>query len=131
MNDRWDARRRWRCESSSPVVIERPRPVIVRTPEPEPEPPPAPTAATLSSNDTGAFSYRPAAERPEDTVGAALWDALERGSRRAAVNALSDLLKDKDPDDELLPIWNEIASLGIPQGLRLGDLLDACAQTKG
>ena len=44
--------------------------------------------------------------------------------------ALHELLERKDPDDDLLPIWNEIAALGIPQGLRLGDLIDACALSK-
>lgn len=139
--DRWDTRRRWRREAPGPVVIERPRPVIVRGDEPsgygsgfgtgfggpaagmpsEPLP-----AAAMLQPDVG-LQHAPPVERPDDPVGAALWDALERGSRRAAVNALRELLLRKDRDDDLLPVWNEIAELGIPQGLKLGDLLDAFA----
>jgi hypothetical protein len=86
-------------------------------------------AATLR-NEEGWLEHAPTPERPSDPVGAALWDALERGSRRAAVAALHELLDRKERDEDLLPVWNEIAALGIPQGLRLGDLIDACALTK-
>jgi hypothetical protein len=130
--DRWEGRRRWRREVPGPVVIERPRPVIVR-PEPEPPPAPAPApaprAATLRSEDAW-LDHAPTPERPAEPVAAALWDALERGSRRAAVAALHELLDRKERDDDLLPVWNEIAELGIPQGLKLGDLIDACALSK-
>jgi hypothetical protein len=78
----------------------------------------------------GWLEHAPTPERPSDPVGAALWDALERGSRRAAVAALHELLDRKERDEDLLPVWNEIATLGIPQGLRLGDLIDACALSK-
>jgi hypothetical protein len=78
----------------------------------------------------GWLEHAPTPERPSDPVGAALWDALERGSRRAAVAALHELLDRKERDEDLLPVWNEIAPLGIPQGLRLGDLIDACALSK-
>ncbi len=137
--ERWDTRRRWRRETGGPVVIERPRPVIVRNEPSAPEPtivtPPArsveaqPTASVLAP-DAGWVNHAPTPDRPDDAVGAALWDALERGSRRAAVNALHELLERKERDDDLLPIWNEIAKLGIPQGLKLGDLLDACSMSK-
>jgi hypothetical protein len=86
-------------------------------------------AATLRTDD-GWLEHAPTPERPSDPVGAALWDALERGSRRAAVAALHELLDRKERDEDLLPVWNEIAALGIPQGLKLGDLIDACALTK-
>ncbi|HLT39865.1 MAG TPA: hypothetical protein VK034_26475 [Enhygromyxa sp.] len=140
--ERWDTRRRWRREVPGPVVIERPRPVIVRGEGPEPGlagglsgglsaglAEPLPPAAMLQP-DAGWLHHAPTADRPDDPVGAALWDALERGSRRAAVNALHELLVRKDRDDDLLPVWNEIAELGIPQGLKLGDLMDAFAMTK-
>lgn len=139
--DRWgDTRRRWRREVPGPVVIERPRPVIVRGEGPEPTPsgfgsgftaglaePVAPAAVVQP--DAGWLHHAPTPDRPDDPVGAALWDALERGSRRAAVNALHELLLRKDRDDDLLPVWNEIAELGIPQGLKLGDLIDAFAMS--
>ena len=153
--DRWDTRRRWRREAPGPVVIERPR--LVRGEGPEPSGLASGLGSGLGSGlasglgsglgsgfpsgglsaglgepaaivqaDTG-FQHGPPADRPDDPVGAALWDALERGSRRAAVNALRELLIRKDRDDDLLPVWNEIAELGIPQGLKLGDLMDAFA----
>jgi hypothetical protein len=86
-------------------------------------------AATLRDDD-GWLDHAPTPDRPSDPVGAALWDALERGSRRAAVAALHELLDRKERDEDLLPVWNEIAALGIPQGLKLGDLIDACALSK-
>lgn len=85
--------------------------------------------ATLRDGEVW-LEHAPTPERPSDPVGAALWDALERGSRRAAVAALHELLDRKERDEDLLPVWNEIAALGIPQGLKLGDLIDACALTK-
>ncbi len=90
---------------------------------------PLPRAATLRSEE-GWLEHAPTPERPSDPVGAALWDALERGSRRAAVAALHELLDRKERDEDLLPVWNEIAAMGIPQGLKLGDLIDACALSK-
>jgi hypothetical protein len=136
--ERWDTRRRWRRETPGPVVIERPRPVIVREgsiSEPATVTSTARAVETLApaallQPDAGWLNHAPTADRPDDEVGAALWDALERGSRRAAVSALQELLERKDRDDDLLPVWNEIAELGIPQGLRLGDLIDACALAK-
>jgi hypothetical protein len=87
-------------------------------------------SATPLRDEDGWLEHAPTPERPSDPVGAALWDALERGSRRAAVAALHELLDRKERDEDLLPVWNEIAALGIPQGLKLGDLIDACALTK-
>lgn len=137
--DRWDTRRRWRRETPGPVVIERPRPMIVRGDEPGLGSGLSPSSslgapsglgepiAPAAIPDAGWLHHAPTPDRPDDPVGAALWDALERGSRRAAVNALRELLVRKDRDDDLLPVWNEIAELGIPQGLKLGDLIDAFA----
>ena len=151
--DRWDTRRRWRREAPGPVVIERPRPVIVRGEGPESSGLGSGLGSGLASGlgsssgmsaglgepmgpaamlqpDAGWLHHAPTPDRPDDPVGAALWDALERGSRRAAVNALRELLIRKDRDDDLLPVWNEIAELGIPQGLKLGDLIDAFQAAK-
>lgn len=135
--ERWEGRRRgvWRREGTAPVVIERPRPMIVRD---ESEPPTPGSAASASSSraatglrdEDGWLEHAPTPGRPSDTVGSVLWDALERGSRRAAVVALHELLDRKERDDDLLPVWNEIAELGIPQGLKVGDLIDACALSK-
>jgi hypothetical protein len=134
--DRWgDTRRRWRREVPGPVVIERPRPMIVR--EGVESAPSGLTAglvetlpaAAAMQPDAGWLHHAPTPDRPDDPVGAVLWDALERGSRRAAVSALHELLLRKDRDDDLLPVWNEIAELGIPQGLKLGDLIDAFAMS--
>jgi hypothetical protein len=135
--ERWEGRRRWRADRTGPVVIERPRPTIVRD-ENEPALPSSSipgagtslprAAATLRDRDEGPWlEHAPTPDRPSDPVGSVLWDALERGSRRAAVVALHELLERKERDDDLLPVWNEIAELGIPHGLKVGDLIDACA----
>ncbi len=158
--DRWDARRRWRREPAGPVVIEQRTPRTgLREVEPSaptstaPTPIQAPIAAAPVAIQHAPLVTTPSVEpqvlyarearpedawlvhsptptRPDDPLGAAMWDALERGSRRAAVVALHELFERKDLDEDLLPVWNEIASLGIPQGLRLGDLIDACLMTK-
>jgi hypothetical protein len=144
--ERWESRRRWRRETPDPVVIERPRPVIVRD-ELETDSPAASSGSSGSSaisqisqisqiaaatlnEDAHWFGHAPTPERPDEPVAAALWDALERGSRRAVVAALHELLDRRERDEDLLPVWNEIAELGIPQGLKLGDLIDACALSK-
>jgi hypothetical protein len=142
-------------ERSRPVVVvrdvEAPAASTVAHVAPTPSPAPllapsSPVAAPLASSSLGSsmgsmvsmvareedgwMVHAPTPIRPDDPIGAAMWDALERGSRRAAVNALHELLDRKDLDEALLPVWNEIASLGIPQGLRLGDLVDACLLSK-
>jgi hypothetical protein len=148
-------RRSFRREPQGPVVIERSRPVVVRdveltttatisqtvpAPVAAPLPPSSPaavapvapvvTSSMLARDEDAWMVHAPTPTRPDDPIGAAMWDALERGSRRAAVNALHELLERKDLDEPLGPVWNEIASLGIPQGLRLGDLVDACVLSK-
>jgi hypothetical protein len=157
VDERWEGRRRWRRETPGPVVIERPRLVRDEDMGPAGSTGPASSASSTASSglglgglssstaapassvslrsstlrdEDGWLEHAPTPERPSDPVGAALWDALERGSRRAAVAALHELLDRKERDEDLLPVWNEIAALGIPQGLRLGDLIDACALTK-
>ena len=109
----------------------------VSAPRPAPAPTPAPTpvvhshaAPPVAREEDGWMVHAPTPLRPDDPIGAAMWDALERGSRRAAVQALHELLDRKDVDEPLLPVWNEIASLGIPQGLRLSDLIEACLLSK-
>jgi hypothetical protein len=88
------------------------------------------TAAATVREDQAWLDHAPTPDRPADAVAGALWDALERGSRRAAVAALHELLERKEREDDLLPVWNEIAAMGIPQGLTVGDLIDACALSK-
>lgn len=120
--DRWDApRRRWRREAPAPVVIERARPH--RADDESPSSPP-----TLGGGDgdaRGAVVQLPQDRRPDDPVAGALYDALERGRRRAAVAALKEALDDREHEDALLPLWNEMASAGIPQTLTVGDLIEA------
>jgi hypothetical protein len=129
--ERWDRRRAWRREPAGPVVIERPRPVVVQAkPTPVVKKVKAPAGPAPVRADNHWLRHEPTPDRPGEAVAGALWDALERGSRRAAVQALHELLERKDPEDDLLPIWNEIAGLGIPQGLKLSDLIDACALSK-
>jgi hypothetical protein len=109
--DRWDGpRRRWRREAPPPVVIERPR---------------STRGDEGGDGDGGRVLAMPAARRPEDPVAAALFDALERGRRQAAVQALREALSERATDASLLPLWNEMASAGIPQSLTVGDLIRA------
>src|SRR5690606_3259254 len=103
--DRWD-RRRWRKDSTQPVVIER----IVRNgpqrgdaigpsagpAEALPEPAaPGPVAKVV------ALPERPA---PKGPVAEVLAEALAEGQRRAAVAALTEVLRGQGPDADLLPL---------------------------
>ncbi len=120
--DRWDAgpRRRWRREAPGPVVIERgagTRPTLARAAVDN-----GPVAGEIDGAAVVALDSR---RRPEEPVAAALYDALERGRRQAAKAALSATLENVDPDESLLPLWNELARSGVPQTLTVGDLLDA------
>lgn len=115
--ERWDApRRRWRREAPAPVVIERPR--AHRADE-------DPATPGGNGHAGGMVVQLPQARRPDDPVAGALYDALERGRRRAAVAALREALDDRGQDDALLPLWNEMASAGVPQTLTVGDLIEA------
>jgi hypothetical protein len=111
--------------STATVSASMPRAAALRNPNT-----PLRDSSPQLRDEDGWLEHAPTPERPSDPVGAALWDALERGSRRAAVAALHELLDRKEREEDLLPVWNEIAALGIPQGLRLGDLIDACALSK-
>jgi hypothetical protein len=112
--ERWEPRRRWRREAQAPVVIERPR--SQRTEE-------APLGGDGDSGGSVVQLSRP--RRPDDPVAGALFDALERGRRRAAIEALREALGSSEPDDALLPIWNELASTDLPRTLTVGDLIEA------
>lgn len=119
--DRWDgARRRWRREAPSPVVIERPRlgsaPARPADIEQGSDHDMAPDDAVVSLE---------ARRRPDEPVAAALYDALERGRRAAAVSALREVLSRSDAETSLLPLWNELARQGVPQSLTVGDLVQA------
>jgi len=67
----------------------------------------------------------PERRRPDEPVAAALFDALERGRRVAAVKTLREALLAAEPSEDLLPLWNELARSGLPQALKVGDLLTA------
>jgi hypothetical protein len=109
--DRWSEQRRWRrAEPTAPVVVERPRAARPGGPE-------TPGADVIALENKR--------ERPDDHVGAALYDALARGNRRAAVAALQDVLGAHDREAALLPLWNELADQGVPRTLTVGDLIEA------
>jgi hypothetical protein len=112
-DDRWDggARRRWRRDPV-PTVIVRGQPRFSSDERDE-------------RDDQDNVVTLPERRRPEDPVAAALFDALERGRRLAAVKALRDALNGAEPDDDLLPLWNEMSRSGLPHALKVGDLLTA------
>jgi hypothetical protein len=139
--DRWDHRRRWRKEAPTPVVIER----IVRgngthagggapaEPEPRAEPDAAhgelrsePRAEADAIAKVVSLPDRPKLEGP---VADALRIALDRGRRRAAIAALRETLAVQHREAALLPLWNELASEGVPTSLTIGDLIDAVRGT--
>jgi hypothetical protein len=68
---------------------------------------------------------RIAEEQPRSEVEEILAASLERGRRRAAIAALSELLKTRERDTEVLPLWNDLLDDGLPATLTIGDLLDA------
>lgn len=106
--ERFDGfRRRWRRDPQAPVVVERRGPLS--------EPPQV----------VGAAQPRPS--RPSDPVGAALFDALERGRRRAGVAALRRTLADSDADDALAPILAAMQQRGLADAMTVGDLVAAVA----
>jgi hypothetical protein len=125
-HDRWEMRRRWRRESPAPTVIERHR----RHDEEDPGPlrpnggPGQVIAMPATSHEAGARRTKP--EPPTDPIARAVHDALERGSRKAAIAAIREMLRDEDEEESLLPLWNELADQGVPHTLTIGDLLEAC-----
>ncbi|MCX4245913.1 hypothetical protein [Paraliomyxa miuraensis] len=135
--ERWEGgpRRRWRKEPHQPVVIQR----IARNGH-------APTGRDGHGRDdlrdavTGApiASVAPVTLVPElssvaddDPIARELQLALDRGRRRAVVVALSEVLSRTDRDDSLLPLWNTLASQGVPSTLTVGDLIDAVRSADG
>ncbi len=62
---------------------------------------------------------------PADSPAAkALEQAMLVARRRAAIAAIREVLEDQQRDAPLLPLWNELASQGLPAILTCGDLLD-------
>jgi hypothetical protein len=126
--DRWD-RRRWRKDATQPVVIER----IVRN-GPQGRPVGAPPSAAEAAAEiaapapTGpiakivALPERPAPKGPVEQVLAA---ALAEGQRRAAVAALTEVLRSEGADADLLPLWNQVAEQGAPAAMKVADLIEA------
>ena len=41
------------------------------------------------------------------------------------IAALSELLQNREPETEVLPLWNELLADGLPSTLTIGDLIDA------
>jgi hypothetical protein len=120
-DERWEAgaRRRWRKEPQQPVVIQR----IARNGQP-----PARNGSPLAPgrDDIAPVVVSDAvAPSVEGPVAQALQHALERGRRRAVVVALSEALAHSDRDSSLLPLWNSLATQGVPSTLTVGDLIDA------
>ncbi len=111
--DRWDAaRKRPPGRESGPMIIEnRGGRALVR--EDEQERPRFVAQAPVQK------------PRPTEPVAAALFDALERGRRAAAVAAIRESLARHDASAPLLPLWNELARHGIQHVLTVGDLVEA------
>ena len=61
---------------------------------------------------------------PDSAAAKALDEAMVVAQRRAAVAAIREVLEDQKRDAPLLPLWNELASKGLPAILTCGDLLD-------
>ncbi len=126
-DDRWgdaSSRRRWRKEPQQPVVIQR----IARNGLPAGRN----GHGALSGRDDGLREVAPVAMPEalpavavESPVARELQRALERGRRRAVVVALSEALAQSDREDSLLPLWNSLASQGVPSTLTVGDLIEA------
>lgn len=125
--ERWEgagARRRWRKDPQQPVVIQR----IARAVQP-----PARSGSGHGLGRDESIREVAIVAAPELTpsaaadgpVGRELQRALERGRRRAVVVALSEVLSRTDRDDSLLPLWNNLASQGVPSTITVGDLVDA------
>lgn len=115
--ERWEMRRRWRREGPGPVVVETSAKRRVQVAGP---------TVTAANSPARAESPKVVRMRPQDPVGAALFDALERGERRAVVEALRDELVERGPDAKLLPLWNELAQSDLPAKMTVGDLVQAC-----
>ena len=119
--ERWEMRRRWRREAQSPAVFERAAGARVA---PSPETPVARRPATAAETVAVPKVVR---MRPSDQIGAAIFDALETGERKAVVAALQEAIVERGPEAKLLPLWNEMAATSLPAKLTIGDLRDALA----
>ncbi|TPV92982.1 MAG: hypothetical protein B7733_22725 [Myxococcales bacterium FL481] len=147
--DRWDPpRRRWRRDPTRPVVIERaggrgaspatngraaPSPASASTeltPPATPAASPSPVAATFDATPESVVALADK-RRPEEPVAQALFDALERGKRRATQAAVREVVDAHDRSENLIPLWNELASLRVPETLTVGDLIAALAPLDG
>ncbi|MEE9386954.1 MAG: hypothetical protein V3V08_26345 [Nannocystaceae bacterium] len=131
--DRWDPpRRRWRRDTTPPVVIQRA--VGGRTTNGR-----VPGAAATAAATPAATSVRPSAvrspsptvvelaskRRPDKPVAKAMFDALERGKRRATMMAVREMVGSHQRDASLLPLWNDLATSRVPESLTVGDLIEA------
>lgn len=134
--DRWSdgaSRRRWRKEPQQPVVIQR----IARNGAPPPVGRAGQATAIGSRDDATRDVEAIALVEPSSPpllgspVARELQRALERGRRRAVVVALSEVLAGSDRDSSLLPLWNTLASQGVPSTLTVGDLIDAVRGVEG
>ncbi|MCH9682364.1 MAG: hypothetical protein K0V04_13080 [Deltaproteobacteria bacterium] len=126
---RWEGgpRRRWRKEPHQPVVIQRARNGPPRNGQPAPREDAArPEAAAPAP--VVAVAQAPAPAVVEGPIAKELARALSLGRRRAATVALAEILGQTNRDESLLPLWNALASEGVPTTLTVGDLIDAVAR---
>jgi hypothetical protein len=122
--ERWGeagARRRWRKEPQQPVVIQR----IARNGQPPGRNGHGPGRDELRDIAPVAMPDALSAAAIEGPVARELQRALERGRRRAVVVALSEALAHVNREESLLPLWNSLASQGVPSTLTVGDLIEA------
>lgn len=148
--DRWELRRRWRRESTPPIIERVARQSSSGDEEAanespsEPSPAVSPSAEALLTRAVEQASQRvraririvggapPAIERPgkHSPVASALARGLDRARHRAAVSALAEVLQRQDTTSELLPLWNQLLEEGLPESLTVGDLIDAVRQIR-
>lgn len=122
--DRWD-RRRWRKDATQPVVIER---IIRNGPGARESGPPAsaePGAEVAATGPIAKIVALPERPAPQGPVAEVLAEALAEGQRRAAVAALTEVLRGQGPEADLLPLWNDVAEQGAPAAMKVADLIEA------
>ena len=120
--ERWEMRRRWRRDTpATPVVEHASASRVLGSPTVD-----AANTPALRLDTARVELPKVIRMRPQDPVGAALFDALERGERRAVVEALREELIERGPDAKLLPLWNELAKTDLPAKMTVGDLVQAC-----
>ena len=118
--ERWEMRRRWRREATTPPVFERATGARVG---PAPTAVPAPVVRQSPADQVAVPKV--VRMRPSDQIGAALFDAVEIGERKAVVAALRETIQERGAEAKLLPLWNELAATSLPAKLTIGDLRDA------